>query len=248
MSAPDLRIIDRRAGWVAVDKPAGIPTEPAPGFDEHLVGRVAQALRVAPESLHPVNRLDVPVSGVIALATEPAARREAGRLVAEHRIHRRYLGLLAGALPTPTGCLDGAIGRGSRGWVVGGRGARPARTGYATVALTDAAALLALSPRTGRTHQIRVHCAHAGRPLLFDRRYGGASRLVLADGRVLSLGRVALHAARFELPLAGGSWVVEAAVPEELVALWEALGGRESAFGEALEAALPPCHLSGRTP
>jgi 23S rRNA pseudouridine1911/1915/1917 synthase len=92
---------------------------------------------------------------------------------------------------------------------------------------------------TGRTHQLRVHSSHAGSPLYGDASYGGPRKIVRTDGSVEALGRVALHAAWVRLPLEGGVRV-EAPIPPELVALWEALGGRAEDFEVALADPLVP--------
>jgi 23S rRNA-/tRNA-specific pseudouridylate synthase len=95
----------------------------------------------------------------------------------------------------------------------------------------DGAAVLALAPVTGRTHQIRVHASNAGVPLVGDVAYGGAARLTLASGRVIAPGRVALHAARVVVPDERGEPMVFAApVPTELVELWSSLGGEPAAW------------------
>lgn len=102
-------------------------------------------------------------------------------------------------------------------------------------ARADAAArvlLLAVEPETGRTHQIRVHSAHAGWPLLGDRDYGGPAKLTLANGAVVAPARIALHAARVSV----AGLTAEAPIPAELQALWRSLGGDASAW----EAALAP--------
>ncbi len=91
--------------------------------------------------------------------------------------------------------------------------------------------LVAFEPRTGRTHQIRIHASDAGAALLGDRLYGGALAIALADGRVIEVPRIALHAAWVELPdLKGSTWRVQAPDPRDLVELWSDLGGRTGAW------------------
>jgi len=89
--------------------------------------------------------------------------------------------------------------------------------------------MIAAEPQTGRTHQIRVHLAERGAPLLGDPAYGGKRSVVLPSGSVRETARIALHAAWVQLE----DWKVEAAVPQELTELWLGLGGSEGAWGEA---------------
>ncbi|MCC7540853.1 MAG: RNA pseudouridine synthase [Deltaproteobacteria bacterium] len=120
-----------------------------------------------------------------------------------------------------------------------GRKPRPpvmeARTEWRIVEVTSGVALLALRPRTGRTHQLRVHAAAAGMALLGDAAYGGLRRVTLADGTVIGLRRPALHCARVRIDCAGdiGTLDVAAAVPADLRDPWRALGGRDDAWDDA---------------
>ena len=105
--------------------------------------------------------------------------------------------------------------------------AMAARTRYRTLAATERAALVELSPTTGRMHQLRVHLASLGRPILGDARYGGA--LVL-DGRAVP--RLMLHARAIVFPHpAGGKLRVEAPIPDDFRNLAEALGLKLTAGG-----------------
>ena len=117
-----------------------------------------------------------------------------------------------------------------------GRDGAPSLSRYAVIATASSAALLALEPVTGRTHQLRVHASHAGAPLLGDRVYGGPQRLTLSSGRVLSIDRVALHAARVRVPRKdGGVLEVTSSPSDALREWWKELGGEASAWELALE-------------
>jgi 23S rRNA-/tRNA-specific pseudouridylate synthase len=181
------------------------------------------------------------VSGVVVFALSPAAgerlrhAREAGTYA------RRYVAI-ASHRPTPdSGIWDTPIGRDEdpRTRAPNGRDAADARSRFATVAEVPQGALLALTPLTGRTHQLRVHASHAGAALLGDRAYGGPTRLTLPAGRVIALRRISLHAARVTVPTArGGPLIVDSPVPDELASLWEALGGTAAAWKAAIERVL----------
>jgi 23S rRNA pseudouridine1911/1915/1917 synthase len=140
--------------------------------------------------------------------------------------------------PSPdNGVWDAPIGRARdpRKRAAGGRDAAEARTTFSTVARAGGAALLALAPETGRTHQLRVHASHAGAPLLGDRDYGGPGRVTLPDGRVLPLRRIALHAARVTVPRPSGpALVIDSPIPVELRELWTSLGGEDDVWRRAV--------------
>jgi RluA family pseudouridine synthase len=232
-------VLAQEGDLVAVAKPAGIPTIPDHGGASHsLVARVAKTLGLEAVRVHPTSRLDRDVSGVVVFALSKAAGERLMQARAEGRYERRYLALAKQA-PTPArGTWDAPIGRGRdpKLRAVNGRDAAAATTRYAVTAVaTGGVAMLAVAPVTGRTHQIRVHAAHAGAPLLGDRAYGGPTRLTLASGRVIEPGRIALHAARVVVPRPGGEpLVLSAPLPPGLASLWSALGGEPAAWEVSL--------------
>jgi 23S rRNA pseudouridine955/2504/2580 synthase/23S rRNA pseudouridine1911/1915/1917 synthase len=189
-----------------------------------------------------VSRLDVGVSGVVTLARDAHGRELASTLRARGQLGRRYLALLPRA-PEPAEGL----------WTQPVDG-KPAETRYASVGLASPAyvpsrsvtreairpALVALSPVTGRTHQLRIHAASAGAPLLGDVAHGGTARLLLPSGSVRAFGRVCLHAVWVALELGAEQLQVTAPMPDDLLALWGELGGAPDDWGRALEIALPP--------
>jgi 23S rRNA-/tRNA-specific pseudouridylate synthase len=257
-AAASARILLHEDDLVAADKPAGIPTIADHGGAAHaLVALVARAVGVDEARVHPTSRLDRDVSGVVVFALSPAAAERLKRARAEGAYERRYVALATRAPHPDRGTWDAPIGRARdpRLRAVQGRDPVVASTRYALVATAPAdgapaapvaergaprAAMLAVGPVTGRTHQIRVHAAHAGCPLLGDRDYGGPARVTLPTGRVLEPRRIALHAARVVVPGADGRpRTLLSAVPDELRALWDALGGAPGAWEESTSCALP---------
>jgi 23S rRNA-/tRNA-specific pseudouridylate synthase len=192
---------------LVLSKPAGLSTT-APAGD-CLVERARALDPVAPR-LHPSSRLDAEVTGIVTFARTREATKALLEARRRGRYGRLYLALAAGSPVPPSGDWCVAIGVDPadprrRVAVTARSSARErkslaARTSYATVEVTEVLALLALRPATGRTHQLRVHAAHAGVPLLGDVHYGGARRITLADGRVLAARRVMLHCAAVRVP------------------------------------------------
>jgi 23S rRNA-/tRNA-specific pseudouridylate synthase len=228
-------VLLRSGDLVAAAKPAGVPTIPDHGGAAHaLVARVARELGVDPARLHPTSRLDRDVSGVVFLALSSAVAERLLRARATGDYERRYVAIASRAPDPDAGRWDVPIGRARdpRLRAAKGPGALAATTRYAACARGGhGETMLAVAPVTGRTHQIRVHAAHAGLPLLGDRSYGGPARLTLASGRVVELRRIALHAARVSVPDGdGGRVVATAPIPRDLVDLWSALGGEPSAW------------------
>jgi 23S rRNA pseudouridine1911/1915/1917 synthase len=215
------RLLLADADLVAVDKPAGIPAQPTLTSDRGHLPELVGALLGAP--VHLVHRLDRETSGVTVLARTAAAARRLAEDFREGRPEKTYLALCARAPEPPGGRIDAPLGKDPRH--PGRRAVRPdgepAATRYRTLAVgPGGVALVEARPETGRTHQIRVHLAHLGAPILGDARHGGPRMI----GEV-AIPRVMLHALRLEIdhPVTGARLVLEAPVPEDLAALRAAL-------------------------
>jgi 23S rRNA pseudouridine1911/1915/1917 synthase len=205
---------------VAVDKPAGVPAQPTLTTDRGTLPSLASALLGSEVLL--VHRLDRETSGVTVLARSKEAAAALAEAFRTGTPEKTYLALCAQAPSPPEGRLEAALGKdpsrpGLRRVSTGGDAAAPR---YRTLAAAQAARVEA-RPETGRTHQIRVHLAHLGAPLLGDARYGGP-RMVGA----LGVPRVMLHARRLELahPVTGARLVFEAPVPEDFAEVARTLG------------------------
>jgi len=234
-AAASVRILAEHNGVLAVDKPAGISTQPDHRGVEHcLLGELATNLGQPIGTLHALQRLDREVSGVLLVARTEEGRQWVLKARAAGQFRRRYLAIASNALSSSMGEWAQPIGRGSRPGLraASGRHAETALTKYEIVAqLSDGPCLFVAEPVTGRTHQIRVHAADVGAPLIGDRDYGGLRRVVAANGAVHEPSRIALHALFAQVARARMEpWCNEAAVPPALLELWQWLGGQQAAF------------------
>lgn len=208
---PDIgsRVLYRDGLMLVIDKPAGLPVHPGSRGGETLTDHL-DALRFGltrrPEAAH---RLDRDTSGCLALGRHPKALALLGALFRENRVGKTYWAVVEGGPAADTGEIDLALGRRSPDprswWMKPDPAGLPALTRWRVLARGDGACHLALEPVTGRTHQLRVHCAAAGFPIRGDAIYGAAPRG--AD--------LFLHARALSLPLhpRRPPVVVEAPVP-----------------------------------
>lgn len=220
-------VIHEDAQVLAFNKPSGLSSQGgrirAHTLDD-LLWAFARSNGKRPRLVH---RLDRDTSGVILTAKTQPAAGFLGKALQAKKFRKTYLALVGGA-PEPAASMIDAplvrqeIGRESymRVCAPDAPGALAAQSRYRTLAATDEAALVELEPLTGRMHQLRVHMASIGRPLIGDARYGGA--LTLA-GR--PAGRLMLHAARLSFPHPEGrTRTVEAPVPADFRDLAAAAG------------------------
>lgn len=215
---------------LVADKPAGLLVHPISGPPEPtLANAVVHHLRAGgwPGAFHPVHRLDRNTSGLILVAKNPYVQHllfaDGGKA-----FDRSYLALVTGRPQPPAGVIDAPIGRHPDSIVQ--RMVRPdgreAATRYETVATTGPHSLVSLRLFSGRTHQIRVHLAHIGHPILGDDLYGGSRALIA---------RPALHAAglAFTHPVSGERISLTSPLPPDMASLLAELraGGGESGPG-----------------
>jgi 23S rRNA pseudouridine1911/1915/1917 synthase len=167
----------------------------------------------APDRPGIVHRLDKGTSGLLVVARTAESYRALVAQLAERTMERRYLALVTGHVAADQGEVDAPIGRSARTptkMAVAASG-KPARTSYKVRQRWEGRTLLELSLQSGRTHQIRVHMAAIGHPVVGDARYGTPDRL-------LGQGRFFLHAFRlaFDHPVSGGRVDLTAPLPIDL--------------------------------
>ncbi len=220
-------IIHEDAHVIAFNKPSGLSSQggriKSHTLDD-LLWAFARSNGKRPELVH---RLDRDTSGVILAAKTKPAAGFLGKAMQARKFSKTYLALLSSAPNPASGTIDvpllrQEIGRESYMRVVtlDTPDAQASQSRYRTLAATDEGALVELEPQTGRMHQLRVHMAHIGRPLVGDIRYGGA--LTLA-GRAAP--RLMLHAASLTFPHPdGGRTTVEAPLPDDFQTLRAAAG------------------------
>ncbi len=187
---------------LVISKPAGLVTHPAGGHPSGTLVNALLALGVPLASEDPdrpglVHRLDKDTSGLLLVAKDDPARAFLQAALKERRVGRVYLALVRGRPRPDSGTIEAPIGRhpARRKMAVVADG-RHAVTHFRVLDATEKLALVEVTLETGRTHQIRVHLAHLGHPVLGDRTYGGASEQASA----LGLDRPFLHAVRLSFP------------------------------------------------
>jgi 23S rRNA pseudouridine1911/1915/1917 synthase len=230
-----LVVLYEDAHLLAIDKPPGMVVHPAPGARH---GTVVNALlhRLGaldgvgdPERPGIVHRLDRDTSGVLLVARTPQALAGLARQFHDRTLAKRYVAVVHGVVRAPAGVIDQAIGRHPqerKRMSVRARRGRTAVTRYEVVERFPGATLLRLAPETGRTHQLRVHLASLGHPIIADRLYGGGRRAAGAIAAALeACPRQALHAESiaFAHPATGAPVVVRSPLPADLETLLGAL-------------------------
>jgi len=205
--AMDLAIAFEDEDVVVVAKAAGQVVHPTKGCSE---GTLAAGLAHRYGACHLINRLDRETSGLLIAARHPLAAQRLTAALSRRDVSRTYLALVHGIPRRPAGRIDAPIAPvpGAARRAVDPAG-QPASTVYRVVAAAEDRALVELHLETGRTHQIRVHMAHLGHPVVGDDRYGPQPR---------EWDRVCLHACRLAFPHPRTSALIElsAAWPDDL--------------------------------
>ncbi len=227
---------------IVLNKPPGLVVHPAAGHYTHTLTHLLTA-RYGTEGLSThggreragiVHRLDRDTSGLMVIARHDRAHQRLAAQFAERTVRKHYLALVAGTLRRPSGTCSGNIGRHPvhrKKMAVLTQGGRTAQTDYFLLAQGNGAALVRCILHTGRTHQIRVHMAHLGHPVLGDALYCGRRTALLIPHPVP---RQMLHATHlaFDHPTTGVRMAFDAPPPEDFRCLTKELG-IEKAFDDA---------------
>lgn len=228
--AMPLQVVFEDQDVVVIDKPAGVAVHPGAGRQRGTLANALLArwpgLAATGNALRPgiVHRLDKDTSGLMVVAKNEVAYLNLSRQIKDREVHKEYLALARGELRPARGRIEAPIGRDPRhrrrmAIVEGGR---PATTEYRVLEYLREHTLVQVTPITGRTHQVRVHMAAIGHPLLGDVQYGGGSPL---------LGRQFLHASSlgFRLPFTGQYQEFTSRLPRDLEEVLERLRGNGDA-------------------
>ncbi len=226
-----LTIAYEDAHLVVVDKPAGMVVHPAAGNPDgtlvnallhHCGGSLSGIGGVARPGI--VHRIDKDTSGLLVVAKSDAAHEGLAAQFAGHSVHRRYLAVCAGYPNPAAGTIDERLGRSdtNRKKIAvleknSSRG-KHAITHYKALQRMESSALIECRLETGRTHQVRVHCASIGHPLLGDQLYGKAPKVLKNLLSELKFARQALHAAElgFLHPILGQNLRFDADLPDDM--------------------------------
>jgi 23S rRNA pseudouridine1911/1915/1917 synthase len=222
---------------LVVDKPAGLVVHPAAGNRDgtmvnallhHCGGSLSGIGGVARPGI--VHRIDKDTSGLLVVAKHDRAHEGLAKQFADHSIDRRYLAIVSDVPRQAQGTVDAPLARSSQNRkkiaIVGeGKGKR-AVTHWKRLAILKEAALVECRLETGRTHQVRVHMASIGHPLVGDPVYGRTRKAHRELLKSLGFHRQALHAAHlgFVHPVTKGRLSFDSALPSDMQELFSALG------------------------
>ncbi|TCD06239.1 RluA family pseudouridine synthase [Erythrobacteraceae bacterium CFH 75059] len=227
---------------LVLNKPPGLATQGGTGTKRHvdrLLDAFAEGEAPRPRLVH---RLDKDTSGVLLVARTPGSAAYFAKKFASRSARKVYWALVVGVPDVPEGTIDAPLakqpGTGGEKMHVDESGGQPARTRYRVVDRAGKrAAWLELEPLTGRTHQLRVHCAALGHPIVGDGKYGGADAFL--TGAISR--KMHLHARRLVIGAPGGERIdVVADLPDHFAASMEQLGFDPGASDAAPSDFSPP--------
>ncbi|MDP1660847.1 MAG: RluA family pseudouridine synthase [Phycisphaerales bacterium] len=206
-----VRVLRRGTGWLALEKPSGVLSVPGKG-DAGAMNAVSWVIEHAPLATGPitVHRLDMDTSGILLVALDAERQRLLSMQFEARSVEKQYVAIVDGLVAADSGTFDAPmrldVPNRPRQIVDPVQG-KVAVTRYRVIERSGGRTRLELTPLTGRTHQLRLHCAHAGHPILGDPLYGGAG--------VSGAARLLLHATRlaFDDPSLGERVVVESPAP-----------------------------------
>ena len=232
----EARVLHRDDQLIVIDKPAGLAVQGGSKTSRHLDGML-DALRFGGERPRLVHRLDKDTSGVLVLARTARAATALTAAFASGKVRKLYWAVVVGVPATAVGRIEqplskrfGAIGE----RMMADEAGRPAITDYRVIERAGRrAAWLVLEPLTGRTHQLRAHCAMMGTPILGDGKYGGLAAFLESEG----IGqRLHLHGRTIRFPHpASGEVTVTAPLPPHMRATWRFFGFSEHPVEDAAE-------------
>ena len=222
----ELTVLHRDADILVVDKPAGVAVHQAPGAGRTLEPALDRLRFGLPLPPVPAHRLDRDTSGCLVLGRHRAALAELNRLFAARAVAKLYWAVVEGDMAGEEGRVDHALKEVVRGGVrtvVVDRRGRPATTLWRVLGRGDGRSWLALEPATGRMHQLRVHCAALGHPVVADPLYGRPG---------LPGERLHLHARAVRLSWQGREIDVTAPAPRQMRLALAACGCADSLDGQ----------------